>query len=105
MGNFFTIAPYFTLILGLLAIGFSALALRRASSKGWKNWYHDAAFLQSIGSILLMLGYIFLALIQITHTTIELILAILVLGGILFVFLGTFFIFRANWIRPKKESK
>ncbi len=105
MGNFFTIAPYFTLILAVLAIGFSALALSRVSSKGWKNWYHNASLLQPLGSILLMVGYIFLALIQITHTTIELILAILVLGGILFVFLGAFFIFRTYWIRPRKEDK
>jgi len=103
--NFFTIAPYFTLILGVLAIGLLAFALIRVSSKEWTNWYHNASLLQLLGLILLMVGYIIAALIQITHTTMEPILAILDLGFLLFILLGGFFIFRVYWIRPRKEDK
>lgn len=105
MRNFFTIVIYFLLPLSVLSLGFSALTLRRVSSKGWKNWFHDTAFLQPLGSILMAIGYICYMLIQITHTTVETWLAVLVLGFVLFQFLGAFFIFRVYWIRPKKENK
>lgn len=105
MGNFFTIVIYFLLPLSVLSLGFSVLALKRVSSKGWENWYHDAAFLQPLGSMLMTTGYICYMLVQITHTTAEPILAILVLGFVLFLFLGAFFIFRVYWIRPRREDK
>ncbi len=106
MGSFFTTVPYFLIVIAVLAFGFSAFTLSIAlAGNGWRNWYHNSTILQPLGSILLMLGYIFVAFIQITHTQIELILAILELGLILFTALGAFFIFRAVWLRTQKENK
>ena len=105
MGYFLAIAPYFTLILSVLAISVFAFALTRTSPKDWENWYHNVSLLQFLGFILFLVGSVIAALVQITHTTMEPILAILDLVSILFIFLGGFFIFRAYWIRTQKENK
>ncbi len=105
MGYFLAIAPYFTLIVGVLTMSLFAFVLTRTSSKDWENWYHNASLLQFLGFILFLVGSIIAALVQITHTAMEPISAMLDFVSVLFTFSGCFFIFRAYWIRPKKEGK